>query len=210
MLTCSNVFYKINNETIINDISFSLKSENHLLILGPSGSGKTTLLCILAGLQEPTTGIVEYDGINIYKLNSEKRDHFRGRNLGVIFQNFHLIKSLNVYQNIALVSQVLDNKIDRDQINHYLKKLNLEDKSNQKISTLSVGQCQRLAVIRSFINKPKFILCDEPTSALDDKNTNNLLKLLKSEAEKSKSSLVIVTHDKRVKSYFANNNILEL
>lgn len=210
MLRCSNLSYKVEDTTIIDNVSFNVKTGEHLLVLGPSGSGKTTLLFLLAALQEPTSGSIEYDGTDIYKLTSEKRDQFRGQNLGIIFQNFHLINSLNVYQNIALASQMLGMKIDQNQINHYLKELGLEDKAKQKISTLSVGQSQRLAVIRSFVNKPKWILCDEPTSALDDENTEKLLKLLKSEAQKNNSSLIIVTHDKRVRSYFKNNNILEL
>ena len=86
----------------------------------------------------------------------------------------------------------------------------MEDKAEEKISTLSIGQSQRLAIIRSFINKPKWILCDEPSSALDDANTNKLLELLKTEAKKNQSSLIIITHDKRVKSYFKNDKILEL
>lgn len=210
MLTCSNISYKIKDKTIIDNISFNLKSGDHLLILGPSGSGKTTLLCLLAALTKPTSGNIEYDGCDIYKLKPEKRDQFRGKNLGIIFQNFHLIKSLDVYQNIVLPAQMSDGKIDPEQINYYLKELDLEDQARQKISTLSVGQSQKLAVIRSFINKPKWILCDEPTSALDDANTDKLLKLLKSEAKKNKSSLIIVTHDKRVKSHFENNKIIEL
>ena len=210
MLTCSNISYKIKDEAIIDNISFNLKSEDHLLIVGPSGSGKTTLLCLLAGLTKPTSGEVKYEETNIYELKPEDRDQFRCQNLGIIFQNFHLIKSLNVYQNIALASQMSGNEINQKQINHYLKELGLEEKAKQKTSTLSVGQSQRLAVIRSFINKPRWILCDEPTSALDDENTDQLLILLKSEAKKNKSSLIIVTHDKRVKAYFKNDNILEL
>lgn len=210
MLTCSDLCYKIDNKIIINKVNFNLELGNHLLILGPSGSGKTTLLCLLAALQKPSSGSIKYNDTEIYKLKPYARDQFRGKNLGIIFQDFHLIKSLNVYQNIALASSLSDKKIDKEQINHYLRGLGLEDKSNQNISTLSIGQSQRLAVIRSFINKPKWILCDEPTSALDDNNTDKLLKLLKSEAQKNKSSLIIVTHDKRVKSYFGNDNILEL
>lgn len=210
MLTCSNISYKIKDKTIIDNISFNLQPEENLLILGPSGSGKTTLLCLLSALTKPSSGNIEYDGTDIYKLQSEERDQFRGKNLGIIFQSFHLIKSLNVYQNIALPAQMSGSKIDPNQINYYLKELGLEDKAKQKISTLSIGQSQRLAVIRSFINKPKWILCDEPTSALDDENTDKLLRLLKSEAKKNKSSLIIVTHDKRVKSYFEDNKIIEL
>ena len=105
---------------------------------------------------------------------------------------------------------MLGEKIDQKQINHYLQELDLADKAKQKITNLSVGQAQRLAVIRSVINKPKWILCDEPTSALDDNNSEKLLKLLKSEAKKNNSSLLIVTHDKRVTAHFKDNNILEL
>lgn len=99
MLKCSNLSYKIKGKIIVDNISFNLKSGEHLLVLGPSGCGKTTLLCLLAALQEPTSGIIKYDDIDIYKLKPEKRDQFRGQNLGIIFQNFHLIKSLNVYQS---------------------------------------------------------------------------------------------------------------
>lgn len=210
MLTCQDLSYKVGENTIIDEINFKLKSGEHLLILGPSGSGKTTLLCLLAALKHPSSGLIKYDDIDIYQLDPKRRDKFRGQNIGIIFQNFHLIKSLNVYQNIALASYALGVKVDPDQINHYLETLGLKDQANQKISTLSVGQAQRLAVIRSFVNKPKWVLCDEPTSALDDHNTDKLLNLIKSESEKNNSSLVIVTHDRRVKSSFKSNNIIEL
>ena len=210
MLICSNISYKIKEQNIINNISFNLKLGEDLLILGPSGSGKTTLLCLLAGLTKPSSGTIKYNETDIYKLTPQARDLFRGKNLGIIFQNFHLIKSLNIYQNIALAKQMLGEKIDQQQINHYLQELDLADKAKQKITHLSVGQAQRLAVIRSVINKPKWILCDEPTSALDDNNSEKLLKLLKSEAKKNNSSLLIVTHDKRVTAHFKDNNILEL
>ena len=210
MLIASNLSCKIKDKTIIDQVNFNLKSGEHLLILGPSGSGKTTLLCLLAGLLKPTSGVVKYDDIDIYDLKSASRDQFRGQNLGIIFQNFYLIKSLNVYQNIALAGEMSGKKTDPNQINHYLKELDLQDKADQKATTLSIGQAQRLSVIRSFINNPKWILCDEPTSALDDDNADKLLKLLKSEAQKHQSSLIIVTHDKRVKDHFKNNHILEL
>ena len=210
MLECSNLSYKIDGKTIIDNINFNLKSEEHLLILGPSGSGKTTLLCLLAALQKPSLGTVKYDNTDIHKLKSQATDQFRGENLGIIFQNFHLIKSLNLYQNISLASQMSGRKIDEEEINLHLKELGLEGRQKEKISNLSIGQCQRLAVIRSIINKPKWILCDEPTSALDDENTDKLLKLLKSQAQKNKSSLIIVTHDQRVKAHFKKDNILQL
>ena len=138
-----------------------------MLILGPSGSGKTTLLCLLAALQKPTSGIIKYDDIDINQLKPFEMDKFRGQNLGIIFQNYHLINSLNVYQNIAIASKITPKKVDHNQIIDHLEQLGLKDKAKQKTSTLSIGQAQRLAVIRSLINNPKWILCDEPTSALD-------------------------------------------
>ncbi len=210
MISCTNLSYKINNKTILKNINFSLKPKENLLIIGPSGSGKTSLLCLLAGLAMPNSGSVLYNKIDIHKLKKSERDKFRGKNLGIIFQNFHLIKSLNLYQNIALSNYIAGTKTDHNQIMGYLRLLGLEDKAEEKISTLSIGQSQRLAIIRSFINKPKWILCDEPSSALDDANTNKLLELLKTESKKNQSSLIIITHDKRVKSYFKNDKILEL
>ena len=210
MLTCNNLSYKIKDKIIINPLDFSLKDGEHLLILGPSGSGKTSLLSILAGIQPASTGTVKYDDIDLYKLTNTARDKFRGSNLGIIFQNFHLINSLNIYQNILIAANMAGKKISSQKIYNYLAELGLADMAKGKISQLSHGQAQRLAVIRSFINQPKWLLCDEPTSALDDANSDKLLNLLKKQAKKQQSSLIIVTHDQRVKQYFKNNQILEL
>lgn len=210
MLTCNNLSYKTNEKIIINSLNFNLKQGEHLLILGPSGSGKTSLLSILAGMQPASTGTVKYNDIDLYKLNNTERDKFRGNNLGIIFQNFHLINSLNIYQNILLAANMAGKNISSQQIYYYLQELGLDDMAKQKISKLSHGQAQRLAVIRGFINQPKWLLCDEPTSALDDTNSDKLLNLLKIQAQKQQSSLIIVTHDQRVKKYFKNNHILEL
>ncbi|MFT6220074.1 MAG: putative ABC transport system ATP-binding protein, partial [Rickettsiales bacterium] len=148
----------------------------------PSGSGKTSLLCLLDGSQKPTYGNIFYDNNDIYQLKPETRDRFRGRNLGIIFQNFHLIEHLNDYQNIEIYGQMLGDKTNHNQINDYSKELGLEEKAKHKFTDLSFGQSQRLAVIRIFINKPKWILCEEPNSALDGENTD---KLLKSEEKKT-------------------------
>jgi putative ABC transport system ATP-binding protein len=210
MLTCNNLSYKINEKIIINSFNFSLKQGEHLLVLGPSGSGKTSLLSILAGMQPATTGTVEYDGVDLYKLSMTERDKFRGNNLGIIFQNFYLIHSLNIYQNILIAANMAGKKVASQKIYDYLQELGLDDIAQQKVTKLSNGQAQRLAVIRGFINQPKWLLCDEPTSALDDANTGKLLNLLKDQAKNQHSSLIIVTHDQRVKKYFKNHHILEL
>lgn len=210
MLVCKNINYKISQKDILSNINFTLKRNQNLLILGESGCGKTTLLCILAGLLTPTAGSIKYDNIDLYKLSRIKRDQFRGLNLGIIFQNFHLIKSLNIFQNIALSLSFTNQKIDKDLIYSYLEKLGLAEKAKQNISSLSIGEKQRVAIIRSFICKPKYIFCDEPTSALDDKNTEKIINLLKEESLQAKSSLILITHDNRLKSLFKDEQILHL
>lgn len=209
-LSCINLSYKINNNIILDDLSFELRQGDNLLILGPSGSGKTTLLCILTALLRPTNGIVKYADQNIYELSPAQKDKFRGQNLGIIFQNFHLINSLTVFQNIELAVKLSGKKIPSEKIYYYLEELNLVDKAQQKINSLSYGQAQRIALIRSFITKPSWIFCDEPTSALDDNNTDKLLNLMKNEAKENHSSLIVITHDQRVKSFFDKNHILKL
>lgn len=210
MLSCKNIYYQIAEKKILTDINFTLKNKENLLILGASGCGKTTLLCILAGLLTPNSGSVKYNNVDLYKLKRAARDQFRGQNLGIIFQNFHLIKSLNIFQNIALSLSLSGKKINKELIFHHLEELGLADKAEQNISSLSIGEKQRVAIIRSFICKPKYIFCDEPTSALDDKNTEKIINLLTKESRETESSLILITHDNRLKSFFKNEQILQL
>lgn len=210
MLKLTNISYQINNRQLINNLSFSLETQKHLLILGPSGCGKSTLLSILGGLNKPDQGQVIYDNRNIYNLDESQRDKFRGQNISILFQNFHLIKVLSIKENLALAQNLSGLTINYNQINDILKRLNLFDKSDQKINNLSNGEAQRLAVARAVITNPKWILCDEPTSALDDNNCQIMLNLLEEEAKRCQASLIIVTHDKRVTNHFDQEHILKL
>jgi putative ABC transport system ATP-binding protein len=210
MLQCAQLSYNIHGKQILNNISFSLELGRHLLILGASGSGKTTLLSILSGLQKPTAGSVRFNETTLYDLSETERDHFRGNNLGILFQTFHLIKVLTVRQNLLLAQSLPGKPVDEARIYDVLNRLGLAEKSHQSVAGLSVGESQRLAIARAVIGNPKWILCDEPTSALDDDNTKKILELLESEAARCKASLVVVTHDKRVKSHFDKQNILTL
>ena len=207
-IKCQNVSYKISNQNIITDINFEVKNKDNLLILGPSGSGKSTLLAILCGLQKPDSGEVLYNNKNLYKLDNI--DNFRRDNFGIIFQNFHLIKSLNVNQNLGLAFKFCGKKIDQERIFEVLERLNLAEKSQEKITNLSGGEIQRLAIARAIIHKPKWIFCDEATSFLDDINTQKTLELLNQEAKNCDASLIFVTHDNRVKKFFTKNQILQL
>lgn len=210
MLVCQNLSFSIENRKLIDSLNFQLEEKKHLLIIGPSGCGKTTLLTLMCGLQRPESGSIFYNQTNICDLKEEQLDKFRGQNLGIIFQNFHLIKVLTLYENLAIALKFSGQKIDKDKIYNYLAKIGLTDKSKQKAGNLSVGESQRLAVARAVITNPKWIFCDEPTSALDDKNTQLTLELLQQEAQSCQASLIVITHDQRVKNIFSNQQIIEL
>jgi putative ABC transport system ATP-binding protein len=209
MLTCT-ISHKIGDKAILNKVEFSLEPGRHLLILGDSGAGKTTLFSILTGIQKPSNGVVTYGGRDIFALKSAELDYFRGKNIGIIFQELHLIPVISLRENLQLTNSLIHKKLDDAYIDKLIYDLGLKDKADQKAENLSVGEQQRVAIARALVNKPKWVFADEPTSALDDKNTSATLELLKSHAEKTGASLIIATHDKRLKDAFANHMVVEL
>ena len=209
MLISENISFSIDGQKLFSNINFKIKTGKDLLITGPSGIGKTTLLSILSGLQKPTHGNVLYNDINLYNLAENKIDEFRGKQLGIIFQNFNLINTFTIKQNLQLVNTAL-NKKDNNHIYELLQRVGLADKSHIKVSNLSIGEKQRVAVARAFIGKPKWIFCDEPTSSLDDKNTAIIINLIKEESLRCKASLVLITHDKRIQKILKFDQILKL
>ena len=172
------------------------------LLLGQSGSGKTTLLHLLAGLRTPTAGMVSVNGQNFGTLSSQALDHFRGKHIGIVFQQSHFVRSLNVLENLLLAQSLAGEATDRSAAYDILKRLNVEHKMDQYPSNLSVGEQQRVAIARALINSPDVILADEPTSALDDHNTEHVIDLLRTQADAAGATLLIVTHDTRLKSIF--------
>ena len=209
MLISENISFSIDGQKLFSNINFKIETGKDLLITGPSGIGKTTLLSILSGLQKPTHGNVIYNDINLYNLAENKIDEFRGKQLGIIFQNFNLINTFTIKQNLQLVNTAL-NKKDNNHIYELLQRVGLADKSHIKVSNLSIGEKQRVAVARAFIGKPKWIFCDEPTSSLDDKNTAIIINLIKEESLRYKASLVLITHDKRIQKILKFDQILKL
>lgn len=182
------------------------KGEHHL-ILGKSGCGKTTLLHILSGILKPKLGIVKILDKEIYQLSERKRDAFRGQNMGIVFQQAHLIPSLTVYQNIAIAGYLGQKKITDAEINALLVRLDMSDKKGSFPAQLSQGEQQRVAIARALIHRPALIFADEPTSGLDDDNCEQVISLFMEEAKYCDSTLMIVTHDNRLKSRF-NHKIL--
>ena len=209
MLTCENISFDIDGQKLFSNINLNLKSQKDLLITGPSGVGKTTLLSILCGIQKPITGKVIYNKIDLYSLTESNVDEFRGKNLGVVFQNFNLINAFTVKQNLEIAA----NAIGKSSSNLYfelLDRVGLADKSHIKVANLSIGEKQRLAVSRAFVGEPKWVFCDEPTSSLDDKNANIIANLIKEESSRCKASLVLITHDRRIQTLINFSKILRL
>ena len=209
MLICENILFSVDGHKLISGINLNIQSQKDLLITGPSGIGKTSFLSILCGLQKPTQGNVIYNDINLYDMSENKIDAFRGKELGIVFQNFNLINSFTIKQNLDIANTV-SKQNNNDQLYDLLQRVGLAEKSHLQVSKLSVGEKQRLAVARAFIGKPKWIFCDEPTSSLDNKNTDIIINLIKEESLRCKASLILITHDTRVQSILNFSQVLEM
>jgi len=208
MLNTLNLSHAYDGKLNFNFPNINCENGQTLLVLGQSGVGKTTLLHILAGILSPNQGSVIIEGIDIYKLSSNKLDTFRGQNIGLVFQKPHFVQSISAIDNLILAQKMADKAIDKTYANELLEKLNLGHRKNAKTFQMSQGEQQRLSIARSLINKPKVILADEPTSSLDDKNCEEVITLLENHSANVNASLIVVTHDNRLKEFF--NNKVEL
>ena len=197
-LRVKNLEFKVANKTILNKQNFSVSKSKHLIISGSSGSGKTTLMNLMSGLLKPTSGFISFEDNDFSKLTEENIDQIRSKNFGFIFQRLHLIKHLTVEQNILLGL----NKDQSPNLYELLDDIGLKNKHTELAKNLSFGESQRVAIARGIINSPKVIFADEPTSSLDDKNTKKVLELIFSQAKKNNSTIIISSHDERVKKFF--------
>lgn len=204
MITVTNLSYQHSSGPVIRYPDWEVKKNDHALVLGASGSGKTTFLHLLGGLLRPATGAVTIERTEIHRLSAGKLDRFRGANFGFVFQNPHLLKSLTVKENIRLALYLGRRKQADDQIRNVLSELGIAELADRKIHEISQGQAQRVAIARAVINEPKVIFGDEPTASLDDESCAAVINLLQAEAKRHHATLVIATHDQRVKSQFQN------
>lgn len=187
----------------LTDISFTVDTGEFVCIMGPSGSGKTTLLNIIATIDEPTTGEVLIKGENPHKLNKNKLAKFRRRELGFVFQDFNLLHTLTIEENIVL-PLTLDNKRVKDmkeKAHAIAETLGIKEVLNKRTYEISGGQAQRTAVARAMIHQPKLVLADEPTGNLDSKASKDVMEMLTLMNEKEKTTMMLVTHDAQAASY---------
>lgn len=204
MITIKNVFFSYNSTTAFHFPDMHCSASEPLLITGNSGKGKTTLLHLLGGLLRPESGSISIQDTIISSLSEKELDRFRGRNIGLVLQQSHFVASLNVLENVVLASWLATGKKATEKAISLLKQLDLEDQMYKLPSNLSEGQQQRVSIARALINEPKLLLADEPTSSLDDENAAKVADLLAHLSKEYKASLIIVTHDQRLKDKFSN------
>lgn len=192
-------------EPVLNNISFTLPDNGFYFIVGKSGCGKSTLLNILMGLMKPDSGEVYVDGENVTNFTKDRGNVYLRHEIGIIFQHYNLFEDLSVKDNLEIAISI-KGIVDRSNLDTLLLRYDLYDKLDQKVSTLSGGEKQRLALIRALISSPKILFCDEPTGALDNENG---LKLMEDLRKVSRQILVVcVTHNKRLFEQFNDGYIL--
>jgi len=202
LITVANLVHRYGANAVLDLPSWQVEPGRHELILGPSGSGKSTLLAVLAGMLLPTGGTVTLKGAELTSMPGASRDRLRARTVGLVMQRLHLIPAVTVRNNLRLAQTLAGLPVDDPRIDAVLAGLGVRDKADSRPDKLSVGEAQRVAIARAVVNRPAVILADEPTSALDDTSCAAALDLLARQAEENGATLIIATHDGRVKSRF--------
>ena len=188
--------------TVLSNLSFSVKEGESIGLTGVSGCGKSTLLHILAGLDLPDSGEVNFNGKDIVLLDRDDRATFRNKNIGFVYQFHHLLPEFSAIENVALPLWLSGKSKENSlkEAKDILDKVDLKAKENSKPNQLSGGERQRVAIARSIINKPSSLLMDEPTGNLDSKNVDNFMNLVIDLSQDLNISLIIATHDNNVSS----------
>ena len=182
----------------IDHTTMTIQRGEFTAIVGRSGSGKSTLLHMLGALDRPDKGSVWIEGKNVFDLKDEELAVFRRRKIGFIFQNYNLIPSLNVWENIVLPMGLDKKKVDRKFVRDLTERIGIADKLKSLPNTLSGGQQQRVAIARALASKPAIILADEPTGNLDSKTELEVISLLKACVNEYGQTLIMITHDETI------------
>lgn len=179
----------------VNDVSFEVEEGEFIAIIGPSGSGKSTILHIVAGLEKPTSGKVYFYGKDMYEMNKKDLTILRREKIGIIYQFYNLIPTLNVEENVTLPIELDKKKVDRKKLDEITKFLKLDDRRKHLPNELSGGQQQKVAIARALIIEPAIILADEPTGNLDSNSSEEIIQLLKKANKEYKQTIIMITHN---------------
>jgi len=208
VLSVDSVSYAYGPRVTVSQFSLALATGQHVLLLGPSGSGKTTLINLIAGLLTPQTGRIAICGEDMGSASPTQRDDLRRRRVGLIFQTLRLVSALSLRANLTL-AQRLSGTSDAAAIDLLLERLGIAHRANAQPRELSQGEAQRAAIARALVGKPDLLIADEPTSALDDDNAARVGQLLVETANANGSTLLVATHDARLRALIPNVVTLE-
>lgn len=203
MLEIRGLRHRYNGRTVLSVPEWDVPGGEASLVLGPSGSGKSTLLNAVAGLATPSEGTIRIGGEAMTGIPPAARDALRARRIGLVLQTLHLIGVLSVRENLRIARRLAGLPADEARIDEVLASLGIAALAGAKARRLSVGEAQRVAIARAVVNRPALILADEPTSALDDANCEKALALLLDQAKATGATLVVATHDNRIRDRFA-------
>jgi lipoprotein-releasing system ATP-binding protein len=185
---------------VLKGVNISIKKGEFVCILGASGAGKSTLLHFLAGLDRPSNGQVLLNGQNLYKIRDKQRTLIRNKDIGVVFQFYHLLPEFSAQDNIMLPALIAGKKIDqvRKKAHSLLEEVGLFNRKDHKPSQLSGGEQQRIAIARAIINDPQILICDEPTGNLDSQNGKKVCQILVDLNKKRNITIVVATHSNEI------------
>ncbi len=204
LLQTRQLSYRYTGSAELRFPDFSVQASEHWLITGESGSGKTTLLHLLGGLLQPSSGELYWKDSPLKDYSSAALDRWRGRHIGLVFQQPHFVRSLSLEENLMLPAWCSSQSSDRAKLKEIAQRLDLEHSLRKTPNRLSAGEQQRASIARALMQAPQLLLADEPTSALDDRRCDEVIALLKRESQLNQTALIIVTHDARVKEQFSN------
>jgi putative ABC transport system ATP-binding protein len=192
--------YRIGNRmiSILNDISFSVAPGEFIVIEGTSGSGKSTLLSLLSGLDRPSRGSIWFNGRDIVSLSEDQLAPVRNKEIGFIFQAFHLVPSLNALENVMFPAELNNDPEAEDKAVALLRRVGLEDRLHSTVHQLSGGEKQRVAICRALINRPPLVFGDEPTGNLDSANSAGVIEVLVELHKELGTTLIIATHSAEI------------
>jgi putative ABC transport system ATP-binding protein len=209
MISVRALEHHIDGRKVLSLPSWDVAKGSEWLVLGPSGCGKTTLINVLTGLIKPTKGEIVVREESITSMSPAQLDAMRGDLFGIVFQTLRLLPSLTVLQNLQVARNMSGKPHTGQPFDSAMRAVGVDALTDRKPRDLSVGEAQRVAIARAIVTDPKILICDEPTSALDDDNAEKVIALLRQVCRYQKLTLIIATHDARVKAHFSNCLVLE-